>query len=280
LRRFLEACALNTAGVVDQRTLYEAAGIAKATSDAYEKLLRNLLVVEILPAWWSNRLKRLIRSPKRYLLDSALALASLRLDIKGLMADGDMLGRALDTLVMMQLRAEIPRSAGARWRRSRAKDLSPLVARQQAVGLRGWLVTVGGPNRADTVTRRHDASEPVGKPLAGSRRPASPLAALSSVDAQNQCDSLLRLAIGARRSPFRGSAAGRSLIDDGFTNRLSPFAGCQRRGTPEHPQGSSRCPFEPPYLGWTRIVHAPASTPLEPRARPTATSSLPRFTMS
>jgi predicted AAA+ superfamily ATPase len=113
LRRFLEACALNTAGVVEQRALYEAAGIAKATSDAYEKLLRNLLVVETLPAWlpawWSNRLKRLIRSPKRYLLDSALALAALRLDINGLMADGDMLGRALDTLVMAQLRAEIPR---------------------------------------------------------------------------------------------------------------------------------------------------------------------------
>jgi uncharacterized protein len=109
LRRFLEACALNTAGVVEQRALYEAAGIAKATSDAYEKLLRNLLVVETLPAWWSNRLKRLIRSPKRYLLDSALALAALRLDINGLMADGDMLGRVLDTLVMAQLRAEIPR---------------------------------------------------------------------------------------------------------------------------------------------------------------------------
>jgi hypothetical protein len=54
--------------------------------------------------------------------------------------------------------------------------------------------------------------EPVGKPLAGSRRPASPLAALSSVDAQNQCASLLRLASGARMR--------RSLIDDGFTNRL------------------------------------------------------------
>jgi hypothetical protein len=56
--------------------------------------------------------------------------------------------------------------------------------------------------------------EPVGKPLAGSRRPASPLAALSSVSAQNQCASLLRLASGARMR--------RSLIDDGFTNRLLP----------------------------------------------------------
>jgi uncharacterized protein len=111
MRRFFETYALNTAGIVEQRTLYEAAGIAKATSEAYERLLRNLLVVETLPAWWSNRLKRLVRSPKRYLVDPALALASLRLDINGLMADGDMLGRALDTLVLAQLRAEIPRCA-------------------------------------------------------------------------------------------------------------------------------------------------------------------------
>jgi hypothetical protein len=42
---------------------------------------------------------------------------------------------------------------------------------------------------------------------------------LSSVDAQNQCASFLRLASGARRRSLRGSATGRSLIDDGFINR-------------------------------------------------------------
>lgn len=109
MRRFLEAYALNTAGMAEQRSLYEAAGVAKATGEAYERLLSNLLVVESLPAWWSNRLKRLIRSPKRYLIDPALAFASLRLDLNGLMSDGDLLGRALDTLALAQLRADLPR---------------------------------------------------------------------------------------------------------------------------------------------------------------------------
>jgi len=106
-QRFFEAYALNTAGVVDQRTLHASAGVAKATGEAYEKLLRNLLVVDAIPAWWSNRLKRLIRSPKRYVVDSALALVALRMDIRGLMSDGNMLGRILDTLVMAQLRSTI-----------------------------------------------------------------------------------------------------------------------------------------------------------------------------
>lgn len=107
LRRYLESYALNTAGVTDHRTIYEAAGVAKNTGDAYEQLLRNLLVVDALPAWWTNRIKRLMRGPKRYLVDSSLALAVLRIDIGGLMKDGDLLGRILDTFATAQLRAQL-----------------------------------------------------------------------------------------------------------------------------------------------------------------------------
>lgn len=107
LRRYLEAYALNTAGVADHRSIYEAAGIARNTGEAYEQLLRNLLVVDALPAWWSNRIKRLMRGPKRYIVDSSLALAIIRTDIGGLMRDGDLLGRLVDTFVTAQLRAQL-----------------------------------------------------------------------------------------------------------------------------------------------------------------------------
>lgn len=113
LRRYFEAYALNTAGVTDQETLRQAAGIARATADGYDHLLRNLLVVDAVPAWWTNRLKRLVRGPKRYIVDPSLALAALRLDVAGLMRDGDMLGRILDTFVMAQLRAEVTRSSSS-----------------------------------------------------------------------------------------------------------------------------------------------------------------------
>src|SRR5690606_6433041 len=61
LRRYFEAIALNTAGVVDERTLYDAASIDRKTASAYERLLRNLLVLDAVPAWSSDRLKRLVR---------------------------------------------------------------------------------------------------------------------------------------------------------------------------------------------------------------------------
>lgn len=108
LRRYFEALALNTAGVVDDKTLYDAAQIDRKTANAYERLLRNLLVLEAVPAWMSNRLKRLVRSPKRYLVDTALVAGILRLDADGVLRDGDLLGRVLDTFVASQLRAELP----------------------------------------------------------------------------------------------------------------------------------------------------------------------------
>lgn len=108
LRRYLESCALNTAGITDHRTLYETAGVARATGEAYDHLLRNLLIIDTVPAWWTNRIKRLIRGPKRYLVDPSLALATLRVGVSGLMKDGDLLGRTIDTFVVAQLRAQLP----------------------------------------------------------------------------------------------------------------------------------------------------------------------------
>ncbi|WP_243407957.1 ATP-binding protein, partial [Frankia canadensis] len=111
LRRYVEVLALNSAGIVANRTVFEAARINAKTADAYDGLLRNLLVVDSLPSWWTNRLKRLVQVPKRYVVDPALIGAALRVDVRAVLRDGDLLGRLLDTLVVAQLRAEVPVSA-------------------------------------------------------------------------------------------------------------------------------------------------------------------------
>lgn len=51
LHRYLEAYALNSAGVADNRTIYEAAQVNKATATAYEDLLNDLLIAEQIPAF-------------------------------------------------------------------------------------------------------------------------------------------------------------------------------------------------------------------------------------
>lgn len=106
LRRYLHVLCVNTAGVVDAKTLYGSAGINRMTALAYDRLLGNLLMIDEVPAWWTNRLKRLVRAPRRYVVDPGIVAAQLRLDITGVRRDGDLLGRLLDTFVMAQLRAE------------------------------------------------------------------------------------------------------------------------------------------------------------------------------
>ncbi|WP_143590258.1 ATP-binding protein [Thermoactinospora rubra] len=108
LMRYLAALAANTAGVVDDKTLYEAAGIHRETAQAYERLFRDLLVLEKLPAWFSNRLKRLVRTPKRLLFDPAFAASILRVNSQGVLRSGDLIGRLVETFVAAQIRAELP----------------------------------------------------------------------------------------------------------------------------------------------------------------------------
>ena len=106
LRAYLAAVALNSAGVVDDITLWTAAGIAKDTARAYDTLLRNLLVIDRLPAWTSNRFKRLTLASKRYLVDSGLFAGVLGLTENDVLSDGDLLGRLIETFVVAQCRAE------------------------------------------------------------------------------------------------------------------------------------------------------------------------------
>lgn len=107
LRRYFEAYALNSGSVCDHKTIYAAVQLNRATATAYEGLLTDLFIVDQLPAWTSNRLKRLVHRPKRYVIDPALVATALRLDEHGIVRDGDLLGRVLDTFVAAQLRPEV-----------------------------------------------------------------------------------------------------------------------------------------------------------------------------
>jgi len=113
LRGYFEALALSTAGMPEHKKLYDAAGIDRKTAVKYDRLLTNLFVLDSLPAWTSNRLARLVRSSKRYLVDPSLGAAVLGVDAAAVMRDGDLLGRLLDTFVVAQVRPELQLAPGA-----------------------------------------------------------------------------------------------------------------------------------------------------------------------
>lgn len=106
LSRYFEAYALNSAGVTDHKTVYSSAGVNRETGVAYARLLSDLRVIDDLPAWSSNRLTRLVKTPKRNLIDSSLLAAVAGATAESVISDGDLLGRLIETFVVAQLRAE------------------------------------------------------------------------------------------------------------------------------------------------------------------------------
>jgi len=64
-------------------------------------------VLDAVPAWTTNRLARLVRAPKRYLVDSSLVGGVLNVDRLAVLRDGDLLGRMIDTFTVAQLRPEV-----------------------------------------------------------------------------------------------------------------------------------------------------------------------------
>jgi hypothetical protein len=111
LRRYLSVLAVNTAGVAAESTLWSAAGINSRTAQAYQALFQRMFVLDLVPAWFSNRIKRLVKAPKRYLVDPALVAAVLGLGRDAILYGPDMLGRLLDTFVAAQIRAELAASS-------------------------------------------------------------------------------------------------------------------------------------------------------------------------
>jgi uncharacterized protein len=126
LRRYLEVLGLSTAGLPADVTLSQAAGVNQRTAEAYDGVLESLYLLDRVPAWWSNRLLRLVKRPKRYIVDPALAVSAARLDPADVLLDGDLLGRMLDTFVAAQLRPEV-----ALRRRARMYHLRTGAGRQE-----------------------------------------------------------------------------------------------------------------------------------------------------
>jgi uncharacterized protein len=106
LRRYLQVLASCTAGTPTTKTLIDAAGIGRDSAESYDALLEQLMITERIPAWSSNRLNRLIRLPKRYLVDPAFVGPLLGVDVRAVMRDDDLLGRVLDSFVAAQLRSQ------------------------------------------------------------------------------------------------------------------------------------------------------------------------------
>jgi len=107
LRRLLRLAAVRTASLVNHSEWARAIAIPVSTVKRYWGLLETLFLVHEIPAWASNRGKRLVRSPRFYVFDTGLCSALAGLDEEALRQDGELLGPILETFVAGELKKQI-----------------------------------------------------------------------------------------------------------------------------------------------------------------------------
>jgi predicted AAA+ superfamily ATPase len=112
LLRTLRVLAVLEGQAVADQTIWEAADINKATWKAYDDLLERTYLTGSVASVESNRLKRLTRYPKRFLVDVALAMTLADVNSSDLTADKGLAGRYLESYVAQQLRPQVGLSGG------------------------------------------------------------------------------------------------------------------------------------------------------------------------
>lgn len=123
LSRLLTLAAGQTARLLNVSDLAAPFQLSRPTIRDYVVLLQRVFLIEQLPPWHSNRLIRLIKTPKVHVGDSGLACALLGLDAESLWQDRSVLGQLLETFAFQELRRQASwRDDDVRFHHFRDKD--------------------------------------------------------------------------------------------------------------------------------------------------------------
>ena len=106
LPRLLQLAASQTARLVNMTEMAGPFQLSRPTIRDYITLMERVFLLEHLPPWHTNRLSRLIKSPKLHMSDTGVAAALLGLDSAALLKDRTLLGQLLETFVFQELRRQ------------------------------------------------------------------------------------------------------------------------------------------------------------------------------
>ncbi len=106
LPRLLAMAAGQTARLLNVADLAAPFQLSRPTIRDYMTLLARIFLLDELPPWHSNRLRRLIKKPKLHLGDTGLACALLGVNAKTLWDDRALYGQLLETFVYQELRRQ------------------------------------------------------------------------------------------------------------------------------------------------------------------------------
>jgi uncharacterized protein len=102
--RFLRACALRSANLLNKADLARDVGIAPSTANHWLSMLEASGQIVLLEPWFSNRTKSIVKSPKLYLADTGLLCALLNIRSEEALQQSPAVGAVWETFVFAQLR--------------------------------------------------------------------------------------------------------------------------------------------------------------------------------
>jgi predicted AAA+ superfamily ATPase len=106
LPRLLTLAASQTARLLNVADLSSPFQVSRPTIRDYVTLLERVFLVDSLAPWHSNRLSRLIKTPKLHVGDTGLACALLGINAAALASDRPLLGQLLETFAFQELRRQ------------------------------------------------------------------------------------------------------------------------------------------------------------------------------
>ena len=102
--RFLRACALRSANLLNKADLARDVGISPTTANHWLSTLEASGQIVLLEPWFSNRTKSIVKSPKLYLADTGLLCALLNIRSEEALRQSPAAGAVWETFVFEQLR--------------------------------------------------------------------------------------------------------------------------------------------------------------------------------
>jgi uncharacterized protein len=102
--RFLRACALRSANLLNKADLARDVGIAPSTANHWLSMLEASGQVVLLEPWFSNRTKSIVKSPKLFMADTGLLCALLNIRSEDALFHSPAVGAIWETFVFAQLR--------------------------------------------------------------------------------------------------------------------------------------------------------------------------------
>jgi hypothetical protein len=102
--RFVRACALRSANLLNKADLARDVGISPSTANHWLSMLEASGQIVLLEPWFSNRTRSIVKSPKLYFADTGLLCALLNIRSEEALRQSPAVGAIWETFVFAQLR--------------------------------------------------------------------------------------------------------------------------------------------------------------------------------